>query len=128
YWHVRTTTGCGTGPFSAARSFTTQAPAAGCPLGGWAKVRSGESFGGGAPGWMPSGTGDPWAESTLRSHDGTRSYRAIDVASISDQRLVSPAITLPASGQAPVTLQFWNWQDLENEAPKPEPGGGRGGG
>ena len=35
------------------------------------------------------------------------------MSSVSDQRLVSPPVSLPASG-SPITLQFWNYQELED--------------
>jgi hypothetical protein len=40
-------------------------------------------------------------------------FHANDVATVSDQYLVSPAVVLP-TGQSPVTLQFWNYQELED--------------
>jgi choice-of-anchor B domain-containing protein len=116
YWRARTTTACGTGSYSAARSFTTQAPAAACPLGTTALSVWSESFESGAPGWTHSGTADTWVTTSVRTHDGARSFYAVDAASPSDQRLASPAVTLPA-GQMPVTLQFWNWQEIESEVP-----------
>lgn len=42
-------------------------------------------------------------------------FRANDPATVSDQRLVSPEIALPA-GQSPLTLKFWNYQSLEDKA------------
>ncbi|HET9314478.1 MAG TPA: Calx-beta domain-containing protein, partial [Vicinamibacteria bacterium] len=115
YWRVRTTTACGTGPYSAPRSFTTTAPAAGCPLGTTAQNAFTESFETGAATWTHNGTADTWAASTLRVHDGASSFRAVDPASVSDQRMISPPILLPPAAQAPVTLQFWNWQEIESE-------------
>ena len=115
YWRVRTTTACGTGPYSAPRSFTTMAPAAGCPLGTSAQTAFTELFETGAVNWNHNGTGDTWAPSTLRVHDGLFSFRAVGSATVSDQRLTSPPILLPPAAQAPVTLQFWNWQEIENE-------------
>lgn len=116
YWRVRTTSACGTGAWSAPFRFTTAAPAAGCPLGTSAQVAWSESFETGAPGWTHDGTGDTWAASGARTHDGALAYQADDSAAVSDQRLVTPPIAVPA-GQAPVTLQFWNWQHIEAEVP-----------
>jgi choice-of-anchor B domain-containing protein len=116
YWRVRTTSACGTGGWSAPFRFTTAAPAAGCPLGSSAAVAWSESFETGAAGWTHSGSGDTWAASGARTHDGALAFRAAGSASVSDQRLVTPPIAVPA-GQTPVTLQFWNWQELEAEVP-----------
>ncbi len=115
YWRVRTTSACGTGPWSNPRSFTTMAPAAGCPLGTSAQNAFTESFETGAASWNHNGTGDTWAASTVRVHDGAFSFHAADPATVSDQRMTSPPILLPPAAQAPVTLQFWNWQEMENE-------------
>jgi choice-of-anchor B domain-containing protein len=114
YWRVRTTSACGTGAWSAPFRFTTAAPAAGCPLGTSAQVAWSESFETGAPGWTHDGIGDTWAASGTRTHDGALSFKAEGVATASDQRLVTPPIAVPA-GQSPVTLQFWNWQQIEAE-------------
>jgi hypothetical protein len=42
----------------------------------------------------------------------------VDPTIVSDQRFVSPPITLP-TGQLPLTLQFWNYQDIEEQAGQP---------
>ena len=115
YWRVRTTTACGSGPYSAPRSFTTIAPAAGCPLGTTAQSAFNESFETGALNWNHNGIGDTWASSTLRVHDGAFSFRAIASPTVSDQRMTSPPILLPPASQAPVTVQFWNWQEIQSE-------------
>jgi choice-of-anchor B domain-containing protein len=115
YWRVRTNSACGTGSYSAPRSFTTTAPLAGCPLGTSAQAAFTESFETGAPGWNHNGTGDTWAPSSARVHEGAFSFHAAGSASVSDQRLTSPPILLPPGDQTPVTLQFWNWQEIQDE-------------
>jgi hypothetical protein len=63
-------------------------------------------------GWTSGGIGSTWALSSLRPHSPVQSYFAADVSSVSDQQLVSPEIQLP-TGENPLTLQFWNWRELE---------------
>jgi hypothetical protein len=72
-----------------------------------------EDFETGAAGWTHSGTGDTWALSGARVHGGAFSYHAVGVDTTTDQRLVSPEMTLPT--EAPVTMQFWNWQTMESQ-------------
>jgi choice-of-anchor B domain-containing protein len=115
YWRVQSVNGCGMTDPSPARYFTTQAEAAACPLGTTAATGYSEGFEAGPAGWTHSGTGDTWSTSGVRAHTGALSFRAQAPAAVTDQRLVSPAIVLPA-GQAPLTLQFWNHQTLERGA------------
>ena len=64
-------------------------------------------------GWTHSGTGDSWAIATATPHSGLQHFHANDPVSVTDQRLVSPAIVLP-TGQNPVVLKFWHMPNLEN--------------
>jgi hypothetical protein len=49
----------------------------------------------------------------VRAHSGTYSLHAENSSTVSDQQLVSPEFVLPA-GLAPLTLQFWNYQRMED--------------
>ena len=85
-----------------------------CPAGTVPNVLYSTDFEAGADGFTHSaavGT-DTWALSGANPHSGSQHFHADDISSISDQRLVSPAVVLP-SGQDPVTIQFWNAQDME---------------
>ncbi|MDX1998092.1 MAG: S8 family serine peptidase [Thermoanaerobaculia bacterium] len=113
YWRVRADNVCGAGANSAVSSFTTVPAPGDCAAGIPPTVIFSEGFESGAPGWTSSGLGNSWAASTARVHSGTSSWKAVDPAVASDQLLVSPAIALPA-GAAPLTLQFWNHQTLED--------------
>ena len=112
HWRVTASNPCGSAP-SAARSFTTVTLPGDCAIGAAANAVYEYGFEAGASGWASSGTLNTWAQSSARVHSGAFAWRAEDVTSTSDQRLVSPAVTLP-SGQLPLTLQFWNYQALED--------------
>ena len=114
YWRVRGVNNCGGGEFTEA-SFTTIEPGT-CPAGTIANIAFTEDFEAGSPGWTTpaSGTGtNTWALSDVRSNSGTMSFLAEDVDTSSDQYLVSPAIVVPPIGQSPLTLSYWNFQNIE---------------
>ncbi len=113
YWRVRASNPCGNGSFSAVYSFTTQAQPGDCGPGTAPVALFSDDFESGAAGWTTSGTGSPWALSTARPYAGAYAYHASDVSSVTDQRLTSPAVALPA-GDSPLTLQYWNHQTIED--------------
>jgi len=115
YWRVQASNACGDGPYSAVFSFYTEALPGDCGIGTTASVEFFDDLEGGASGWSSSGTGNTWALSTARFYSSTHSYHAVDPSTTSDQRLVSPAVVLP-SAASPVTLQFWNWQLMEDRS------------
>jgi hypothetical protein len=98
-------------------SFYTEALPGDCGFGSTASVEYFDDLETGAPGWAlgSGGSGNTWALSTARAYSGTTSYYAVDVATTSDQRLDSPAVVLP-TGNNPLTLQFWNWQLMEDRS------------
>ena len=113
YWRVTADNLCGTGVPSMAYSFSTEALPGDCGMGTVPVIAFTDDFESGAPGWTHSGTGDSWALSTARSYSPANSFHANDPATSSDQRLVSPPVVLPV-GSSPLTLQFWNWQLMED--------------
>lgn len=84
-----------------------------CTIGSQVTVAYSNDFETNSTGWAHSGTGDTWALVGTRTHSGIKAWRATAPSTTSDQRLVSPSITVP-SGQTPVNLQFWNYQMLES--------------
>ncbi|PWB79148.1 MAG: hypothetical protein C3F15_00180 [Holophagae bacterium] len=112
YWRVTAENLCGTGAVSTVYSFTTEALPGDCGVGTIPLVAFTEDFESGAAGWTHSGTGDSWALSGARVHGGAFSYHANGTGTTTDQRLVSPEMTLPT--EVPVTMQFWNWQTMES--------------
>ncbi len=112
YWRARANNPCGTGADSAAFSFTTAPLPGDCPTGTAANILYGTDFESGAGGWTHTGTGDTWALSATNPHSGTQAFFAANPATVSDQRLVSPPVVIPA-GNTPISLKFWNWQHME---------------
>ncbi len=110
YWRVRGDNPCGPGVDSAVFSFTTAIFPGDCPSGVMSLVSFEDDLESGAMGWTSSGTQDTWTLSDARTTSGENAWYAMDTATLSDQRLVSPSITLPPH---PTTLTFQNYQDFE---------------
>jgi Fungalysin metallopeptidase (M36)/Fungalysin/Thermolysin Propeptide Motif len=111
YWRVRGDNPCGGGTDSAVFSFTTALFPGDCAPGFAAQVAFEDDLEGGAAGWTSSGTGDTWTLSDARVTSGANAFFGVDPPTLSDQRLVSPAIALPS--ETPLTLQFQNYQAFE---------------
>ena len=56
---------------------------------------------------------DTWVLSSVRTRSGTYAWHAEDLDEFSDQYLITRPIFLP-TGQEPLTLQFWDWQEIES--------------
>ena len=84
-----------------------------CGPGTTANILFTDGFEAGIGGWTHSGTGDTWAIATSNPHSGVSHVHANDPAAVSDQRMISPLVTLP-TGQNPVVLKFWHLPNLEN--------------
>lgn len=117
YWRVRADNACGTGATLAGRSFTTLAAPGDCSAGSVPRTLYSDDVESGNAGWTASaalGTAT-WAISTARPYGGSgSSWLATNPSTTSDQRLVSPAIALPA-GESPLTLQFRSDQTIESK-------------
>ncbi len=113
FWRVRAVNACGTGADSATFDFITEPLPGDCTFGSPPRQVFFDDLESGAPGWTHSGTGDTWTLSGTRTHSGASAFYAQDVGVVTDQYLVSPAVALPL-GEAPLTLQFWNWQEIED--------------
>jgi hypothetical protein len=118
YWRVTANNACGSGASSAVYSFRTIAAPGDCGVDQEPVSLLSEDFSGGLGGFTTSiGAGSSnWTitgSAPAGSPSGGNAVFAADVASVSDQRLVSPAVTLPAD-QLPLSLQFWNRQQLES--------------
>jgi hypothetical protein len=118
WWRVTGSNVCGTGTVSTVATFKT-APAPGdCDVSTAPVTVHSEAFTGGLGAYTTTGSSgaSTWAVSTARPSpaSGGNAVLAIDLATTSDQRLISPPIALP-SGQSPLSLQFWNDQTLEDQ-------------
>ena len=114
YWRIIAANGCGDGT-SAVFSFTTQPLPGDCPAGEYQVKVQGSTFGfeTGAQGWTTGGTQSTWAISSANPHSGNWHWHADDIDTESDQQLTSPVVYLDPEF-APYTLQFWNYQELED--------------
>jgi hypothetical protein len=115
YWRVRASNSCGEGTYSSTASFTTVLLPGDCPVGQAPQEIYSTDFEAEDPGWSHTGTGDTWTLSGDRAHSGDQSFLATDVPTLSDQQLVSPAISLPED-QEPLFLEFWNYQEIERNS------------
>ncbi len=115
YWRVWAVNTCGVGAYSATWSFTTVAAPGDCTTGTTPNILYTSGFESGIGGWTtPAGVGtNTWAVATANPHSGAQHMRGLDPASVTDQRLVSPAVVLP-TGENPVVLKFWHVPNLEN--------------
>ncbi len=86
-----------------------------CTIGSQVNVAYSNDFETNSTGWTHSGSGDTWALVGTRTYSGIKAWHANAPATTSDQRLVSPSITVP-SGQTPVNLRFWNYQMMESRS------------
>ena len=112
FWRVTSVNNCGTGAVSAVFSFTTGEPGA-CVAPDIENVVFTDDIEGDVSDWSTAGgTGNTWATSGVRVNSGLRSFLAVDSPVVTDQYLVSPEIILPV-GQSPLTLSFWNYQNIE---------------
>lgn len=117
YWRVRAGNVCGDGGWSQVFRFRTQPAPGDCDLSTQPVVVFDEDFSAGLGAFTTTGSvgASTWAPSGARPSpvSGGNAALAVNLPSVSDQRLISPPIDLP-SGQSPLTLQFWNHQTLES--------------
>jgi hypothetical protein len=117
WWRVSVENACGS-EVSAVFSFTTQPEPGDCPIGVTASTVWADDMESGINGWT-LGDGsiqNTWQQTGTNVHGGAFAWNAENLASISDQRLVSPSIALPGTAELPLTLRFWNQQELEDAA------------
>lgn len=122
YWRVTAINNCGPGVPSVTYEFTTgdflTGTVAECTGGTTPNVVFFDDIEGDLSGWdtpvAPVGS-NTWATSSAQSFAGT-AWFGQDVAVSSDQYLVSPSIDLPAIDQSPISLSYWNFQEMETDS------------
>jgi hypothetical protein len=115
YWRVSASNQCGGAGPSATFSFTTQSAPGDCEAGSEPVIYFVDDMEGGENGWTYNAAvgADTWALESSDSNSPINSWRGLDIASTSDQRLVSPEFAVPGGVTAP-TLQFYTSFDLED--------------
>lgn len=116
WWRVTANNDCGAAT-SAVFSFVTQPGPGQCGTGSTTQVLFDDDVENGANGWTHEaavGT-DTWQLSTSRPFSPVTSWRASDPSSISDQRLISPTVSLP-SDLTGMSFQFQHYPLLEGNA------------
>ncbi|MEO6690044.1 MAG: hypothetical protein ABIS07_02410, partial [Dokdonella sp.] len=115
YWRVSVANICGDAGPSAVSTFTTQGAPGDCSIGTDTVTVFSDDVESGVNGWVhTAATGtDTWTINTDHPASPTHSWFVLDPASVSDQRLTSPVIAVPADVDA-LTLQFENQRDIEN--------------
>ena len=119
WWRVQATNACGNGPWSAPSLFSTLAAPGDCSVGTIPMIHFSDGFESGAPGWTLGGIGNTWAPGSgvTGPHSGANVFHADDVATITDQWLMTPSIVLPSGpDHTAINLQFWNYQEIEDSA------------
>ena len=119
YWRVTVQNSCGQSASSSIFEFTTGSLVDGsdaeCPNGSVANIHFYDNIEGDVSDWTlptaPIGT-NTWVQSSERAFSGS-SWYAEDLDVSSDQYLVSPPILLPSISESPISLSYWNFQDIE---------------
>jgi hypothetical protein len=111
FWRVRAANICGPTE-SVTFRFTTQPAPGDCAVGQATRTVFFDDLEGDVSDWTTGGSNSTWMPSSARTTSGTQAWYAEDLSSTSDQRLISPAITLP-TGQLPMSLIYQNYQIIE---------------
>ncbi len=122
FWRVVGLNNCGDGVSSATFQFTTGSFVTGTPAecinGTSPNIVFFDDLEGDVSDWSiptaPVGT-NTWTQSTTQAFAGS-AFFAQDVPTSSDQYLVSPPIVLPSIAESPLSLSYWNYQELETDS------------
>jgi hypothetical protein len=117
HWRVRGTNICGAGTYSATSTFTTRFAPGVC--GPMQEIVTGfsDNMESGVNGWTTDpASGTTWTRSSARPSSGAFAWLAVDVATTSDQRLISPPVVV-AADQSAQTLRFRHDVTMEDNFP-----------
>jgi hypothetical protein len=114
YWRVTANNYCGNAPVSTVYTFKTASAPGQCDDSTSPVTVFQDDVEAGVGGWTTTGStgASTWVRSAARPNSGSYAWYANDIATVSDQRLISPTIALPAN-QNPLTLSFANWRQIE---------------
>jgi hypothetical protein len=118
FWRVRASNPCGSGLDSAVFTFTTAALPGECSAPEFENVLYFYDFESGEQGWTHNaavGT-DTWLRSGANPLSGGFAWHGDDSSTTSDQRLVSPVLSIPSNLET-LTLRFFDFQSFETNAP-----------
>jgi len=118
YWRVIPQNQCGPAAGVASASFTTRLGPGECAADAQRLVHFADDIEGGDNGWSHAAAVGPdtWLRQTIDASSPVTAWQADDLAEVSDQRLVSPTITLPFGAKTP-TLQYFARRGLEAGGP-----------
>ncbi len=117
FWRVRANNSCGDGVNSATSTFTTRFAPGTCGVGEAINTAFTDNMENGINGWTTVPTsGTTWTRSSQRPSSGSFAWLAVDVTTTSAQRLISPAILLPATTNSQ-TLRFSHDVTMEIDTP-----------
>lgn len=114
FWRVTAGNACGDAAASPVFSFRTLGAPGECKAPAEPAVVFADDVDNGENGWTTTGSDGPgtWTISEARANSPTHAWYAEDYDELSDQRLISPTIALPAN-QNPLTLEFQTWYLIE---------------
>lgn len=116
FWRVSASNTCGTSQYTPTFTFRTAPLVGSCEVGQAAAAVFEEAFTGGLGAFTTTGStgAQTWAVSTARPSplSGGNAAFAANIATVSDQRLTSPVISLPASAGS-ASVRFQNWRHIE---------------
>lgn len=108
YWRVKALNGCGESTFSPTFTFTTRRDTGDCEHISDTVVLNENDFESDLTGW----TSTDWLWDVGRFMSPNHAYLGSAPGSISDQKLISPIISIPVASTK-TTLRFWQWRNLE---------------